>query len=321
MIQVLFNSDRSLVNEILRKALKDFWPNKNEFNFNDFDLMDVPLSEATKSLEFVPLFEDKKVVIFRNAFFLEKKNAKYLKGDSPKSFITYLQTPNEVCDLYILAYIDDINTKNEVYTALKKAGADFRQVAPFSGENAVNYAEKYFAREKIPFDYKAIQELTERCDKNFGMFQNECRKLVNYLQGDKLTYEVVDSLVPRKIEDVSFKIGNLLMKGDKKGAIEVYEDLKKRNIEPLMLSRTLTSQFLFQSQVNQLASKRWDMNAIATELNCNYYRVKIAMQNRYILNKKMDRVFEALYKLEKNILTGESKPDTAFTLFLLNFPL
>ena len=35
----------------------------------------------------------------------------------------------------------------------------------------------------------------------------------------------------------------------------------------------------------------------------------------------MDKVFEALYKLEKNILTGESKPDTAFTLFLLNFPL
>lgn len=313
-----------MVKGALKKLMQTSCPNPDPMNYVSFDLGVTPLIDVANECLSLPLGYDKKTVVAENCFFLEKSRTKpkYLKGDDPKALLAYLQKPDPSIDLYLLAYSDSLDERSDFFQALLADGARINPVSEFSKEQWHDYISRFFEKREIPIEPMAINEIQTRVNGDYARFLNEGQKLAAYSGGEKITKQVVESLVSEPLEDDAFYLSNALVRGDIKNAIRIYQDLRVFSAEPISLIHLLANQFRFLNEVRYLQVSGLGNSQISGALQCSSMRVSIAIDNlRRMGEETMNNALDGLYSCEVSILSGKCDPDLAFSLYLSNFTL
>lgn len=330
MIHLYYSSQDIMAKEMAKRAVKKILPERNDFNYIAFDLLQSSIQEAVSECEFLPFGCEKKVVVLENCGFLKKgARFKFQKGEEGgkgiEILLNYLIHPNEAVDLFLLCYSEQIDKTSSIFHAIEDdENNDIQGMKPLSSNDWVSYIANFFAKRGVKIDPEACRELSKRINGDYGSFLNETSKLLTYAAGSPIHMATIETLVPPYVEDDAYKISNALSRGDKRLAIQIYQDLKKKGaVEEVYLINMLANQFAYLDKVRYLDSQGLDSRQIASELgDRSSMRAEIAVRNLFnVREDSIPKILNQLYRTEKLILSGEASGELSFNLFLANFQL
>ena len=304
-----------MIKKRLDKLLKERLGEVDDFNVARYDLDNVDLIDALDDANTLPLGYDRKAVIFDNVSFLNKG----AKKEVVDRIVELVSTPNDAIDLFFINKSDSIDDKSPIVKIIKEDGEIFNFV-DLKKEDWPVYASKYFTERNVTITNDALNELVKRVDGDLNRFINEANKLALYK--NNLNLIDITMMVAKPLEDDAFQMCNALLRGDNATALSIYRDLKMLGSRATdALIPLLSNQFRFMSMVFYLYKKGLDVNEIMSELGANYYRVKIALDNRKTLSMSdISHALDELYYLDLNIKSGQVDRFYGFELFLISFP-
>jgi DNA polymerase-3 subunit delta len=132
----------------------------------------------------------------------------------------------------------------------------------------------------------------------------------------KIELDDVDQMVERYDIDNLFALTDAVVKKDINEALSLYQELLKRNEEPIKIIVIIANQFRLIFQVKRLKSKGLSDSEIASELAVHPYRVKLAKETN-LSEKELLKYLTTLADLDEQIKTGKINKDVGLELFLL----
>ena len=323
MIYLIYGNQGPTIKSQIRKISEAFLNGENpdELNFIKLDGHNFLVQDTVDECKYVALGYDKKVVSLENCYFLLKpKPRNKIEADQDyETLLNYIDKEFNDPDACLILSVcsSSVDEKNAIFKLLKEKAKVVQIVDP--DERGWNeYVKAYLQKHNIVIDRDAMNELSERTSGDVGLFQNSVQVLTLYT--DHIRYKDVTLMVTKPLEDNAFLIFNLLLDNKNAEAVNLFRDLKVKNVEPVTLIGQLANQFRLLSQVMYLSKKRMSKEDIANELKIKPGRV-------YILSKSIPLVSEAairrtlddLYQLDLDIKSGLVDRHYAFEMFLLKF--
>ena len=323
MIYLIYGNQGPTIKSQIRKISEAFLNGEkpDELNFIKLDGHNFLVQDAVDECKYVALGYDKKVVSLENCYFLLKPKPRN-KIDADQDYdvlFNYIDKESMDPDACLILSVcsSSIDEKNNIFKVLKEKAKVVQIVDP--DEKGWNeYVKAYIQKRGIVIDRDAMSELAERTNGDVGLFQNSVQVLTLYT--DHIRYKDVTLMVTKPLEDNAFLIFNLLLDNKNAEAVNLFRDLKVKNVEPVTLIGQLANQFRLLYQVMYLSKKRMSKEDIASELKIKPGRVYILSKNLAIISESTIRkTLDDLYQLDLDIKSGLVDRHYAFELFLLKF--
>ncbi|MCQ2814706.1 MAG: DNA polymerase III subunit delta [Bacilli bacterium] len=320
MIYLIFGTEISIIKNRINKIAKEALSEIDEMNFVRFDGNNILIQDVIDECNYISLGYDHKVVSFENCYFLLKpKPRNSIESDQDyKALTTYLNNPNEQTDLILSVNENNIDEKSTIVSILKEKGK-VMQVAEPDEKNWLDYVKSYIKDKlQVQIDNDAMLELADRTQGDIALFKNNAIKLSLYT--NHITYDDINLMVPRVLEDNAFQIFNYLLMKKNIDAVALFNDLKVSSVEPVTLISMLSNQFRLLSQVSYLVKNGDSDDEGAKKIGIKPIRFKILRKNSYTFSESsILKVLDDLYNLDLQIKSGQVDRFYAFELFLIKF--
>ena len=322
MIYFVYGNQGPTVKSQIKKIGEAFLDGEkaDDLNFVKLDGNNFLVQDAVDECQYVALGYEKKVVSLENCYFLLKPKPKN-KIDSDQNYddlLNFVSSGGIEETLFILSVTSSsIDEKNPIVKAIKEKGKTIAIADP--DEKSWNeYVKAYVSKKGITIDRDAIMELTNRTNGDVGLFINAINVLTLYT--DHIRYKDVTLMVAKPLEDNAFLLFNMLLDGKNAEAVELFKDLRVKNVEPVTLISQLANQFRLLNEVAYLSRKRMSKEDIASELKIKPGRVYILSKLLPMISEKtIHNTLDDLYQLDLDIKSGQVDRHYAFEMFILKF--
>jgi len=316
MIYLVFGEQELMINKLVDKLAKETLEEIDDFNLVTFDAHKYPMYEIVNDASTLPFMTDKKVVVIKNAYFLTTENPKLEFEQSFEELEEYLNNENEGVSLIFSVVSAKLDERKSLVKLARKKFI-IRKIEETSKNDWPILIKKVLVNHKVDITKDATEYLIANSNNDLNKVSNEIAKFELY--GEKITLEVAKALVSQPLEDNAFGMADAILSHDIARALEIYQDLRIQNEEPIRLISTIANQIRFIYQVNIYYRKGLvSEDSIARELQASPYRVKLALRKMKIATP--DRLLNILHELsvlDVNIKSGTVDRFQGFELFLL----
>lgn len=319
MLYLLFGSQGMILEKQCKKIIKDNLEVIDDFHVIKFMADEVTIQDIVFEADQTSLTGERKAIIVYHPYFLStsKTKEKIESLQDYKVLMEYLESPNTFTDLIFVLEADKLNERSEIVKLLK-VKAKVIEAKEITKEEWPRFIQQYFQKLNVSIDPDATSELALRVEGDAMRFVNEAKKLALYT--DHITYDDIQTMIARPLEENAFLIYDCLLKKDKSKAISIYRDLLVEGSEPVQLVGMLANQFRLLSEVSYLSTQYSSNNEIARILGVHEYRVKLSRDHlRRITYKKILKKIDELYQLDLDIKSGVVDRFFAFEMFLIRF--
>lgn len=319
MLYLLFGPQGMILEKQCKKIIKDNLEVIDDFHVIKFMADEVTIQDIVFEADQTSLTGERKAIIVYHPYFLStsKTKEKIESLQDYKVLMEYLESPNTFTDLIFVLEADKLNERSEIVKLLK-VKAKVIEAKEITKEEWPRFIQQYFQKLNVSIDPDATSELALRVEGDAMRFVNEAKKLALYT--DHITYDDIQTMVARPLEENAFLIYDCLLKKDKSKAISIYRDLLVEGSEPAQLVGMLANQFRLLSEVSYLSTQYSSNNEIARILGVHEYRVKLSRDHlRRITYKKILKKIDELYQLDLDIKSGVVDRFFAFEMFLIRF--
>ena len=288
------------VNEILKKN------NLSKNNLITYDMEDTNISDAIIDLDTYSLFNEKKIILCKNSFFLSSS-----KGEIEHNIEIlekYLNNPNPD-NILILSCAKADNKKNIVKLVKKVCNVL---------NTEININE--FIKEKIN-GYKMNDETIKYFLSNtlydISNISNELDKLMCLKALEKeITKKDIDLIVIKKIDNNIFELIDAIINKDKSKSLKIYENMINYGEDVFKIFVSLANQIRLIYQVKVL--RDLDNDSICEKIGLKNPKQVAAI--RYKIDKyTCSELLEYLHKLsimDEELKTGKSIDNVIFPVFI-----
>ena len=196
-----------------------------EFNESSFTLQSDAVQSAIAAAEQLPMMSDTRVVRIRDFARLREADEDVL--------IHYLGNPSPSTVMIFAA--DELDKRKKATKVLLDVCTvvDF---APLKDPEAKTWARNRLKELQIAADDQVLSELIRLIGTDVQTLANELEKLASAAADTKrITLEIVDELIGRSRELSNFELGDHLLAGNRKRALETLHRLLEDGAEPVML--------------------------------------------------------------------------------------
>lgn len=319
MLYLLFGPQGMILEKQCKKIIKDNLEVIDDFHVIKFMADEVTIQDIVFEADQTSLTGERKAIIVYHPYFLStsKTKEKIESLQDYKVLMEYLESPNTFTDLIFVLEADKLNERSEIVKLLK-VKAKVIEAKEITKEEWPRFIQQYFQKLNVSIDPDATSELALRVEGDAMRFVNEAKKLALYT--DHITYDDIQMMIARPLEENAFLIYDCLLKKDKSKAISIYRDLLVEGSEPVQLVGMLANQFRLLSEVSYLSTQYSSNNEIARILGVHEYRVKLSRDHlRRITYKKILKKIDELYQLDLDIKSGVVDRFFAFEMFLIRF--
>ncbi len=319
MLYLLFGPQGMILEKQCKKIIKDNLEVIDDFHVIKFMADEVTIQDIVFEADQTSLTGERKAIIVYHPYFLSssKTKEKIESLQDYKVLMEYLESPNTFTDLIFVLEADKLNERSEIVKLLK-VKAKVIEAKEITKDEWPRFIQQYFQKLNVSIDPDATSELAVRVEGDAMRFVNEAKKLALYT--DHITYDDIQTMVARPLEENAFLIYDCLLKKDKSKAISIYRDLLVEGSEPVQLVGMLANQFRLLSEVSYLSTQYSSNNEIARILGVHEYRVKLSRDHlRRITYKKILKKIDELYQLDLDIKSGVVDRFFAFEMFLIRF--
>lgn len=319
MLYLLFGPQGMILEKQCKKIIKDNLEVIDDFHVIKFMADEVTIQDIVFEADQTSLTGERKAIIVYHPYFLSTSKTKE-KIESLQDYrvlMEYLESPNTFTDLIFVLEADKLNERSEIVKLLK-VKAKVIEAKEITKEEWPRFIQQYFQKLNVSIDPDATSELALRVEGDAMRFVNEAKKLALYT--DHITYDDIQTMIARPLEENAFLIYDCLLKKDKSKAISIYRDLLVEGSEPVQLVGMLANQFRLLSEVSYLSTQYSSNNEIARILGVHEYRVKLSRDHlRRLTYKKILKKIDELYQLDLDIKSGVVDRFFAFEMFLIRF--
>jgi DNA polymerase-3 subunit delta len=301
---------------LISKAILEIKNNNKDGQVVTYDLSQTNISDLLEDASSLSLFGGKKIIIGYNANFLSGNPAKDSIDHHLNDLDRYIDNPNPDSIIILVVPSDKLDKRKSIVKKINEK-ADVREFNKLSEDEMVKYAKNIFSNHNYQTTFKTLNILIDKVGNNLYLLNSECEKLMIYKMEDKIIDETsVEEMVDKYDFDNIFTLTDAIIRKDINTSLILYQELLKRNEEPIKIIVMLANQFRLIFQVKRLSSKGLSESQIARELDVHPYRVKLAKEVK-LNDKELLHFIELLADLDENIKMGKINKDVGLELFIL----
>ena len=283
MIYVFLGNDFNIV----KKNMDELVSSLNINNIIKYDFTESSMSEILNEVNYVDLFNEKKLIIVSN-FSLKK-----LKEKDEIMLDNYISNMND--NVIIFRLIDDSLDARKTITKTLKSKCKVIECKHLDYKNLYDYVATMFKENKINITYNQVKKILDLCEYNVDYTINEVEKLLIYKINDKtVTDKDIDDVISRNREKEMFTLIENVLSKNIALSIESFKVLVSGKTESVVVLDNLSKQFrlLYQTKI---LSKSMNESEISKKLIVNPYVIKKLYP--YINKYTEEEIINVLYKL------------------------
>lgn len=287
-------------------------------NFIKYDMEQTYLSVALEEANSMPFFGDRRVVQINHPYFLTGERSKSNLEHNVEELMTYINEPLESTVLVIFAFYEKLDSRKKVVKVLKKQ-AKVITIEPLKEHEIKEYVKNTIQESGYEITPEALESLLHLSQMNLSKIMGELDKLFLYtLSEKKITKPIVETLVPKSLEQNIFEMVEYVMKKNPAKALKLYQELILQGEETIKINAILLGHFRLMIQVKVMMNMGYQQNNMTDVLKIHPYRIKLAMQQvrNYDL-KDLGLIYDELAENDLKIKTGKMEKDLLFELFIL----
>ncbi len=308
MIIFLYGSDiyrsRQKLKEIVahykkihKKGLSFKILDSKEKSFQDFDL----------ELRSVSMFQEKKLLILKNAFFNPDFKTKFLKRKKD------YQKSQDI----LLFYEENIPTERDPLFKFLKQFGKTQKFELLKGQKLKNWVKKEFGKYKTEIEQKALEKLIDYIGSDLWRMSQEIKKLVSFRNKKEIKIPDIELLVRSKIETNIFKTIDAIAQKNKKLALKLLHEHLEKGDSPLYLLSMINFQFRNLLIVKELIERHEPYNTILRKSGLHPFVVKKSyFQSQKFNLQELKKIFQKIFQVDLNIKTGRIDPQIALDLLI-----
>lgn len=306
------SEDFVTIDSSIKKIIKD--TNFENEVINTYDLEENLLEQVLEDLDTYSFLSPKKVIIIKNALFLETSSKIKFKDEEIDHLLRYIDNPSS--DVLLIICCKKIDVRKKISKELKKKLNIVKTT--LTPQDVINEELKDY---EISFQAKTL--LMDYTNENISLLQKECEKLKLYkLEEKEITYDDVKQLVFKIKKDndkLLFDLINYMVIKDKKNAFKTYLTLIDGDLEPLSIIALLESQLRLIYQILLAKEDHYSTKELSDMLKVHSFRIEKSIPlTRHFTKKELERMICDLAKLDLQIKSGEKDSHLGFKLFLIN---
>lgn len=302
MVYLFEGKDRFLIQEKIKKIVKNFSIEKDEIEYYNSKSDIITVLQSARSFSF---FSDKKMIIYEEPSFLTQQDASIL-------FEKYLEQKNEQTIMIIVCSALDGRKK---ITSLLKKNTTYELVESLNYKNKRAYILNLLKNNDINMSNDLLQDFVLKMPLNSGIIQKEVEKLI--LNKIEISKDLIHSLICDYYDDSTFEFVDIILNQNLKNSLKYFERLKSSN-SVMQIIGALASKVRLIYQVSIL-NQNYVEKDIVSILNSKPYPVKLAYD--YIYKKPSIFYLKMLFQLSElsyDIRHGKIDANLGFELFLIN---
>lgn len=204
-----------------------------EFNESGFSLLtDHPVS-AVSAAEQLPMMSERRVVKIRDFSKLREAD------EGP--LISYLARP---VDSTVMIFVADDLDKRKKLTRCLLSSCTVVEFAAVKDSEAKNWAKGRLRELKITADDRVLSEIVQLVGCSLQTLNSELEKLASAaVDSGRITSDLVDDLIGRSRELSNFDLGDQLVAGDRRSALQTLHRLLDDDVAPVMLLGLIASNY------------------------------------------------------------------------------
>lgn len=311
------------INQYLHDKITSIFKNSipvedQSMNINFFDLEIDDLEMVVRDAKESPFLGDRKIIFIKNPLFLTGSGS--LDAKQAEAFMDYLNHPNDMTTIIVLAKYSKLDGRKKIVKVLKK------QAVNIDLNNISELDIKQWVNDEINHQGYQIKEdvllnLLQRTDYDLSLIMQELDKLYNYnFPIKEISAISVDNLVTDSINYTIFELIDALFKLDMKSVLNVYDHLRSVKEDPIKINSLLISNTRLLIQTKILSTKNESNSTIAGSLKVHPYRVKLAagVVKKFAL-RTLEDVYIELADIDLKLKTTSTDPRLLFEMFILKF--
>lgn len=180
-----------------------------------------------------------------------------------------------------------------------------------------DYLNKYVLDNNLDMDEKIRKEVLDRSS-DYQTLENNLLKLSLYADGSKITYEMVNLLTNKEVDNKIYDITSNMFEGNTSAAYLALKNLLDENVSPSIILSNIKNSVVLLLYTIKLHLKGKMPFDIAQELNVSSGRAyHLVRHARTLGEKKIENMIKQLHKINVDVRSGAGDELTLLELFVL----
>ncbi|SDY50986.1 DNA polymerase III, delta subunit [Evansella caseinilytica] len=316
-LYLLAGTEEYLIEDTLHRIIeRTLSEEEKEFNLSKFDMKEYSVDVAIEEAYTFPFMGGKRIVILKDAYFFTSAKESGKVEHNLKKLEAYMESPAPETVFIIQAPYEKLDERKKIVKLAKKNG-EYLDGCALDERELYQWLIDRGHDHHVEFDKPAAELLISLTGGQLMLLASEIKKLAIHTgEGGTVTETIVQSLVPRSLEQNIFSLVDGVVKRDISKSWKIYLDLLKQKEEPLKIIALMVRQFRILFQVKQLTGQGYGQKQIAANLKLHPYAVKLAMgQAKQFKDEELLDLLDQLADIDYNIKTGRMDKSLAVEIF------
>ncbi|PPE05143.1 DNA polymerase III subunit delta [Williamsoniiplasma lucivorax] len=301
----LYSDDNFLLKKHLEKMIKSL--SADNLEVETYSFIENTMSEIVDGIQTFSFFNDQKIVVLKDAWFVtEKKVALHKTFDVNVFWETLKKGYNQNNILIFTLETDKLSNR-------LKIGQWFQEQAKVDyikklDEPAIKkYLTQSFLRKNKTIELEAVEYLVRVLPNEMQIMSLEVNKLLKLPQQNITLGDVKENTTHFYEYDI-FQLVNEFLTNDLNKFIVQYQNYKIFNLDNIGLFTLMGNNLSILRDALILQKQGYANNAIAEKIGVNAYRLKMLMTVKNNSITQLNDKIKMLYNIIKRIVTGEIDP-------------
>lgn len=283
MIYVFLGNEINIIKRKIDSLIDELKIN----NIIKYDYDSVSVDDILNEINYVDLFNEKKLLIVSNFTF------KKMKDKEEKALSNYINHMND--NVIILKCIDEkLDSKKNIIKLLNEK-CKVIELVKMDYKTLHEYVTKIFSDNKKKITYNQIKNILSLCENDTDSVLNEVNKLLLYkLDSDTITDEDIEKVISKNSEKEMFRLNDAVMNHNIPNMLESTKTLVSSGVDEVVIIDYLSKQFRTLYQI-KIMSKDTGAQTITSRLSINPFVFKKMLD---VVGKfSEEKLLNIIYKL------------------------
>lgn len=305
-VYLLFGDEPFLVASY-KKRLREALTGGDAMNYNYFEGKGPDVREIISLAETMPFFADRRLILIDGSGFF--------KSAAPDELVDYMERiPETACLVFCESEVDK---RNRLYKKVKELGRAV-EMSRQSRDELAKWTAGLLARDGRKITRATMDYFLDRTGDDMEQIRTEAEKLVCYTMGrETVTKADIDAVGTVHVTNRIFEMVSAIVAGDRKKALDLYEDLLALKEPPMRILFLIARQFNQLLQVKELMAAGNDKSAIASKVKVPPFAAgRLMSQARAFSRDRILGCVERCVELEEDAKTGKLNERLAVELLI-----
>lgn len=272
---------------IIKKKIDSLIDELKIDNVIKYDYDSVSIDDILNEVNYVDLFNEKKLLIVSNFTF------KKMKDKEEKALSNYINHMND--NVIILKCIDEKLDNKKELIKLVNDKCKVIELKKMDYKTLHEYVTKIFSDNNKRITYNQIKNILSFCENDTDSVLNEVNKLLLYkMDSDTITDEDIENVISKNSEKEMFKLNDAVMAHNIPNMLESTKTLVSSGVDEVVIIDYLSKQFRTLYQI-KVMSKDTGIQTITSRLSLNPFVTKKMLD---VVGKfSEEKLLNIIYKL------------------------